>query len=100
MADDALRVDKWLWHARVTKTRSLAQKLVSGGKVRLNRNRLSAAHHPVRVGDVLTIATERGILVYEVLGLGERRGPYPEARLLYRDRSAASPGGEQAEAPY
>lgn len=97
MAEDALRVDKWLWHARVCKTRSLAQKMVVAGKVRLNRNKIASAHHPVRAGDVLTIALERGVLVYEVLALGERRGPFSEARLLYRDLSA--PAGDAPEPP-
>ncbi|MEZ5841631.1 MAG: RNA-binding S4 domain-containing protein [Hyphomicrobiales bacterium] len=81
------RVDKWLWFARVTKTRSLAQKLAVSGHVRLNREKVEAASQAVRVGDVLTVALPRGVLVLKVADLGERRGPAVEARLLYEDLS-------------
>ena len=81
------RIDKWLWHARVVKTRTLAQKLVADGKVRLNREVVIAAKQPVRIGDVLTIALDRRILVFAVEGLAERRGPASEAQALYEDRS-------------
>ena len=87
-----IRLDKWLWHARVAKTRTLAQKLVTDGVVSINGQRASAASRPVRIGDVLTIATERRVLVFAILGLGQRRGPASEARLLYEDRSPAPPG--------
>lgn len=85
------RIDKWLWHARVVKTRTLAQKLVANGKVRLNREVVAAQKQAVRAGDVLTIVLERRILVYAILGLGERRGPPAEARALYEDRSPPPP---------
>lgn len=82
------RIDKWLWYARVVKTRSLAQKLVVSSAVRLNREKVSTASQAIRVGDVLTIALPRRVMVLEVLDLGTRRGPAPEARLLYEDLSA------------
>lgn len=85
------RIDKWLWHARVVKTRTLAQKLVAAGKVRLNREVVAAPKQAVRAGDVLTIALDRRILVLAVLGLAERRGPASEAQALYEDRSPPPP---------
>ncbi|NBN65957.1 RNA-binding S4 domain-containing protein [Pannonibacter tanglangensis] len=94
------RIDKWLWFARVTKSRTLAQKLATGGHVRVNRDKIDSASKAIRIGDVLTIALERRVLVLEVLGLGNRRGPAPEAHLLYRDLSPPPPpresGGAQA----
>jgi ribosome-associated heat shock protein Hsp15 len=88
-----IRLDKWLWHARVAKTRTLAQKLVTDGVVRINGQRAATVSRPVRIGDILTIATERRVLVFVVLGLGQRRGPASEAQLLYEDRSPAPPMG-------
>lgn len=86
---DRLRIDKWLWHARVTKTRSLAAKLVLDGYVRINGTRADAPAKLVKVGDVLTIALERTVRVYRIAALGERRGPAAEAQGLYEDLSQA-----------
>lgn len=83
-----IRLDKWLWHARVTRTRTLAKKLVESGKVRVNRTRVVSPSRGVKVGDVLTIALPRAVLVYEIAALAERRGPYALASQLYLDRSA------------
>ncbi|MDH7792702.1 RNA-binding S4 domain-containing protein [Ochrobactrum sp. AN78] len=88
MATEAIakqRIDKWLFFARVVKSRSLAAKLAVGGKVRVNRDKIEQASHQVKVGDVLTITLERRIVVYKILSGGERRGPAPEAQLLYED---------------
>lgn len=81
------RIDKWLFFARVVKSRSLAAKLAAGGKVRVNRDKIEQASHQVKPGDVLTITLDRRVLVYRVLDAGERRGPAPEARALYEDLS-------------
>ena len=88
------RLDKWLWFARVVKSRTLAARLVSDGYVRLNGVRAVAPARSVQSGDVLTIALERQVRVLRVVDAGERRGPFCEARLLYEDLSA-EPGLEQ-----
>ncbi len=85
--DDRQRIDKWLWFARVVRTRTLAQKLAASGRVRVNRDRNEQASRPVRAGDVLTIATEAGVRILKVVAPGSRRGPPAEARLLYEDLS-------------
>ncbi|HWJ74962.1 MAG TPA: RNA-binding S4 domain-containing protein [Kaistia sp.] len=77
------RIDKWLWFARLAKTRTTAQKLVLSGAVRVNRDRIDSASRLVRVGDVLTVALERQVRVLKVLAPGVRRGPAPEAQQLY-----------------
>jgi ribosome-associated heat shock protein Hsp15 len=74
MGMDRQRIDKWLWHARVVRTRSDAAALVEAGHVRLNGKRNTAAGQPVRVGDVLTLAIYRSVRVLEVAGFHERRG--------------------------
>ena len=80
---DALRIDKWLWHARFCKARAIAQNKVTAGHIRLNGQRVEKPSAMVRVGDVLTLSAGGRILALRVLGLGSRRGPAPEARTLY-----------------
>ncbi|WP_170586229.1 RNA-binding S4 domain-containing protein [Ruegeria arenilitoris] len=84
-AQAKLRIDKWLWHARFFKTRSLAAKQVSGGHVRINGDRAQKPAQTVGPGDVLTFAQGRVIRVVQVEILGARRGPATEARTLYTD---------------
>jgi ribosome-associated heat shock protein Hsp15 len=77
------RLDKWLWFARMVKSRTLAAQLVEDGKVRINRLKAAKPSQTVRPGDVLTIALRDGVEVVKVLAPGVRRGPPAEARLLY-----------------
>lgn len=81
------RLDKWLWFARVVKTRSLATKLVSEGHVRVNSERCDTPAKTLKVGDVLTIALERQVRVLKMLAPGTRRGPFEEAKALFEDLS-------------
>lgn len=83
------RIDKWLWHARMMRTRSNAAALVEAGHVRLNGKRVDAPSQLVRMGDVVTIALDRSVRVIEVAGFCERRGGAPEARALYRELTGA-----------
>lgn len=94
------RIDKWLFFARIVKSRSLAAKVAQAGRVRVNRNKIDSASHQIKPGDVLTVTLERRVLVLKVEGIGARRGPYPEARLLYEDLTPPEPEAEKvAEAP-
>jgi len=79
------RIDKWLFFARVVKSRSLAAKLVQSGAVRVNAVKIDHPAVLVKPGDGLTISLERKVLVYRVLAEGTRRGPAEEARTLYED---------------
>ena len=79
------RIDKWLWHARVVRTRSAAAELVAGGHVRLNGQRTRAPGHAVRAGDVLTVALGRTVRVIKVMDFAERRGGAALAQSLYQD---------------
>lgn len=83
MRQDRQRLDKWLWFARFAKTRSTAVRLVEGGHVRVEGRRIESASHGLKLGDVLTLALPHATIVVRLLQLGERRGPYEEARLLY-----------------
>ena len=77
------RVDKWLWFARLAKSRTLAASMVSAGQLRINKVKASKPSQEVQAGDVLTVALSGRVVVIRVIGCGERRGPAPEARLLY-----------------
>ena len=82
---DALRLDKFLWFARLTKTRSAAQALAEEGRLRIAGRTVDEAHAKVRVGDVLTFARAGTVRVLRVEALPARRGPPAEARALYTD---------------
>ena len=81
------RLDKWLFFARAVKSRTLAQKLIGTGAVRVNSERVLATDRLVGAGDVLTMTLRHRLLVWRILMTAERRGPAPEAALLYEDLS-------------
>lgn len=87
MSRDRQRIDKWLWHARVFKTRSRAATFAASGKCRVNGNRVTKASAAVGSGDVLTFALASRVRVFKILGLAPRRGSHPEAIGLYQDLS-------------
>lgn len=80
---DSLRIDKWLWHARFCKTRSIAQAKAEAGHIRINGNRVEKPSAAVRIGDVMTLPVGGKVIALRVLELGLRRGPAQEARTLY-----------------
>jgi ribosome-associated heat shock protein Hsp15 len=91
------RIDKWLWFARIVKTRHLAAGLVEAGHVRINRNRVSKPGHDVGVGDVLTVAVHGRVRVLKVAACAERRGAAPAARLLYDELTMPSSDGAASQ---
>jgi ribosome-associated heat shock protein Hsp15 len=102
MTDDAgpgLRLDKWLWFARFCKSRSLATKLCTEGRVRVDGSTVSKAHYTVRPGQVLTFAHGGHVRVIRVVALGFRRGPAPEAQALYEDLAPPTRASRLPEDP-
>jgi ribosome-associated heat shock protein Hsp15 len=104
-ANHRLRLDKWLWYARFYKTRSLAAKACAAHRLRINGEVVSKSHATVKPGDVLTFPLRSDIRVIEVLALGRRRGPAPEAQGLYDDLSPPeilvrkTPAGDRSGRP-
>ncbi|MFO1079715.1 MAG: RNA-binding S4 domain-containing protein [Reyranellaceae bacterium] len=78
-----MRLDKWLWHARFFKSRSLATRYVEKARFRIDGRVVDKPHAAVAPGMVLTFAMGPRVRVVRILALGERRGPAPEARSLY-----------------
>jgi ribosome-associated heat shock protein Hsp15 len=85
VAPERQRIDRWLWHARLVRTRGAAAALAGSGYVRVNGARIDAPGRMVRTGDVITVALDRGVRVLKVMGLVERRGSARMAAALYED---------------
>lgn len=81
------RLDKWLFFSRAAKSRTLAQRLIEAGEVRVNSARTDRSDFKVGVGDVLTMTMHGQLRVWRILDAGERRGPASEAQGLYEDLS-------------
>lgn len=88
---DGLRLDKFLWFARIVKTRALAQALAEAGHIRRNGQPVDRASATVREGDVLTIPQRGKVRVLRVEALPARRGPPAEALTFYCELTEASP---------
>jgi len=82
---DRQRIDRWLWHARLVRTRSAAASLVSAGYVRLNGTRMLEPGRMVRKGDVVTVALDRRVRVLRVTGFVERRSSAQSSKFLYEE---------------
>jgi ribosome-associated heat shock protein Hsp15 len=90
MAGERQRIDKWLWHARIVRTRTRACEIVEAGSVRINKIRISKPSHAVGIGDVITVAVHGRVYVLKVTGSAERRGPASAAMLLYETMDGAA----------
>ena len=95
-AGEKQRIDKWLFFARLVKSRSLAQKLVEGGAVSLNGSACRAASQLLKPGDRLQIRLDRHVREIEMVKVGERRGPAPEAQELFVDHTPPPPPRDAA----
>ena len=81
-----LRIDRYLWHIRLLKSRTMAQHLIEQGHIRLNGARVVKTSAMVQVGDVITLPVGDKVLTLEILILPPRRGPATEAQGCYRLR--------------
>ena len=85
IAQNRQRIDRWLWHARIVRTRDAAAALAGAGYIRVNGARIDAPGRYVRAGDVITVALDRYVRVLKVRGFVERRGPASTGLSLYED---------------
>jgi ribosome-associated heat shock protein Hsp15 len=88
----SLRIDKFLWFARVVKSRSQAQALAEKGVIRLNGRRIERAHSAVRTGDLVTIPMGQAVRVLRIVSLPDRRGSAQDAAVCYE---ALMVGGDE-----
>jgi len=94
MSGDRQRIDRWIWHARVVKTREFAKALVEGGHVRVDGTKETRAGSPVKAGQTLTITLPGRVRVLRVVGFAERRGSATLAATLFDDLSPPPPPRE------
>jgi ribosome-associated heat shock protein Hsp15 len=83
------RLDQWLWFARLVKSRSRAARLCAAGAVAVNGMTVKKVNHILRAGERVTVQQGAFCRTIRVRGLGERRGPAAEARLLYEEIAPA-----------
>ncbi|WIY52517.1 RNA-binding S4 domain-containing protein [Devosia sp. YIM 151766] len=84
------RLDRFLFFSRAVKSRTLAQKIIESGAIRINSEKTGRSDHKVGAGDVLTMSIHGRILIWRILDPGTRRGPASEAQGLYEDLSPPS----------
>ena len=92
------RIDKWLWAARIVKTRTLASKSVSGGIVRVNGIRVTKPGKAIQIGDVITFVLRGDMRIFQVNNFSPKRGPYEQAKRLYEDLTPAKMSRTEANA--
>lgn len=93
------RLDKFLFFSRALKSRTLAQKVIETGAIRVNSEKTVRSDHKVGAGDVLTMSLHGRIVVWRIVDPGTRRGPASEAQGLYEDLSPPALPRE-ARSPY
>lgn len=91
-----MRLDKFLWFARLTKTRALAQAVAAGGHMRIDGRVVDRAHVNVMPGNVLSFPLREQVRVIRIEALPVRRGPAAEARACYADLSPPPVDGRLA----
>lgn len=93
----SLRLDKWLFHARLFKTRGLAASRVEAGGIRLNGQPCRKPGRAVRPGDQLVVSAYGRVRIFEIVALGTRRGPANEAQALYVEQESAEPSWSRGD---
>ena len=87
---ESMRLDRFLWFARLAKTRDTAREIAVDGHLRIDGRAIDRAHAPVRIGNILTFAHGARIRVVRVEALPARRGPAPEAQSCYQELTVAN----------
>lgn len=99
----SLRLDKWLWFARLAKSRGCAKALCESRRLRIDGRVVERASALVRAGQVLSFPDqgrlEGGVIIVRVESLAERRGPFCEARLMYTDLAVTLPSAPAMHHP-
>ena len=86
-----MRLDRFLWFARLAKTRDAAQVLATTGHLRIDGRPIDRAHAAVRIGNILTFMHGQRVRVVRIEALPRRRGPASEAQECYRELEVGSP---------
>ncbi|WP_066550866.1 MULTISPECIES: RNA-binding S4 domain-containing protein [unclassified Sphingomonas] len=90
MTEPTMRLDRFLWFARLTRSRSTAQTIAEAGTLRIDGRRIDRSHAPVRAGCIIAFPQQGRVRVLRVAALPTRRGPPAEAAALYEELSTGS----------
>ncbi len=85
-----MRIDRYLHCIRLVKSRSLAQRLIDTGHLRIDGKRVAKPSEPVRIGSTIAFPLHERVRVLRVLALPVRRGPPGEAQACYQELGAGS----------
>ncbi len=83
-AEPRVRLDKWLFAARLYKTRSMAAQAIEAGRARIDEQRVKPSHL-VRAGTRISLRKDTLVWKVEVAAISDKRGPASEAAKLYRE---------------
>ena len=78
------RIDNWLYRIRLTKTRSISQRIIKEGNVRINKYKIYKPAIKIKSGDIITINLNKQTLVVMVNGFTKRRLDYKNAQEHYK----------------
>jgi ribosome-associated heat shock protein Hsp15 len=92
------RLDKWLWFARIAKTRTLAAALVTEGKIRVNGDKAAKPAHILKIGDGVTVVMRQRVRILKVIGFVARRGSAEVAKTTVEDMTPPPPRPEMSPA--
>lgn len=79
------RIDLWMWHARIYKTRSISTKFIKLRHIRLNSCLVSKSAHTIKINDILTFPWNEQIRVIKVLNLTKQRVAAKNISLIYQE---------------
>jgi ribosome-associated heat shock protein Hsp15 len=83
VTEPCLRIDKFLWHIRLFKSRSQAQVAIENGHIRINSQRVEKTSYLVGVDDVITLPQGDSVIAIRVISIPPRRGGAKEAQACY-----------------
>lgn len=86
-----MRIDRFLFFIRLTKSRTLAQGIVEQGHVRIDGKRIEKPSDEVRIGSIVALPLHDQVRMIRVLSFPARRGPAPEARACYEELGIDDP---------
>jgi ribosome-associated heat shock protein Hsp15 len=87
-----VRIDRFLFFIRLSKSRTLAQSIIAQGYIRLDGHRVEKPSDEVRVGSIIALPLRGRVHVLRVLALPQRRGPPAEARSFFEELGIDEPG--------
>ena len=84
MEENGVRIDKWLWAARLFKTRAIATDAIKGGKVKIDDSPVKPSRE-VKEGDIIQVQIEQLHKVVQVKTVVKNRVPAKMVPEVYTD---------------